>query len=964
MRIRHFIRFTIRYATKLILSMFRRLFLVFLPSLTAQVSLANDAPWNCHQNKDSNEWVCVGGKNPPNTRHEATFPVQPETVEASQPITPTPVEKTAPVKPPSVEAPPVTPRDDESIQSVVPEEPVVSAPVENKLPVKTEPVQDKPPVVAEPEKPAVLDNASSAGAPCGDAASKQSPNCKASGMDTKAQAKPEESGQFSLGLLEPVFDHKQEQIFSTLASQLKNDPWENCTLQIGAKQYPATGKEVRDASPLDVKSNYSEIFDNEIGNYYGKVEMSRADQRAHSESASYDSVSETLDLHGDVYYSEDELALHSDTATLKLASDQAKLRDTLFISPSTPLRGRANVVYRDNKFLSRYKDAAYTSCRPGNNDWAVHASEVKLNKETGKGSAKNAWVEFKGVPVFYSPYLAFPVDNRRLSGFLAPAYHYTQNSGLNLSVPYYWNIAPNYDATLNPRLYTDRGVMLAGKFRYLTEQSKGAVSAEYMPNDSELDKARYLGSLKDSSQFTPTISSNLDLNYVSDKNYFAELGNALSFPNFSFVRSSADVNYVREGVSLISRVESYQTIDTTLTGAQRPYKRLPQINLNLNHSFDSLPLPLDTVLESESVYFQHNALVDGERLNIKPSISFPLQTASTYVTPKVSLQHTQYFLNNQQAGLPGDISRTLPILSIDSGLFLERELNIADKSMLHTLEPRLFYLYIPNKDQSEIPLFDSSLYDFWYSSMFRENRFSGTDRIQDANQVTVALTSRLVDPVTGRERLKLNLGEIFYFRNREVTLNLPGSPVETSGYSPLVAELSSELTEHFSIDTGLQWDPELNDFVRGKAVLHFINRPDEIVNVGYLYRKNPLIPDRTNDIIQSDMSFRWPIYDNWYAVGRWQYSLLYNITQESFFGLEKENCCWRFRVIGRRYINSITNTNTISQTTSVNNSNLAVDGTPQTGIFFQIEFKGLTGVGEKLDDFFEQSIYGYQKPTN
>ena len=205
---------------------------------------------------------------------------------------------------------------------------------------------------------------------------------------------------------------------------------------------------------------------------------------ASSNTANYDSVSEVLDLHGDVYYSEDELALHSDTATLKLASDQAKLRDVQFISPTTPLRGRAESVYRDSKTFSRYKDVAFTSCRPGNQDWIVHASELKMNKITGKGAAKNAWIEFKGVPVFYSPYLSFPIDNRRLSGFLAPSFGSTQKSGFSLSTPYYWNIAPNYDATLIPRYLTKRGALLAGKFRYLTEQSKGKVGLEFMPNDT------------------------------------------------------------------------------------------------------------------------------------------------------------------------------------------------------------------------------------------------------------------------------------------------------------------------------------------------------------------------------------------------------------------------------------------------------------------------------------------------
>ncbi|NOU21970.1 MAG: LPS-assembly protein LptD, partial [Methyloglobulus sp.] len=755
------------------------------------------------------------------------------------------------------------------------------------------------------------------------------------------------------------------------------------------QKYYVPDKNQRDIADLDMDSNYAEIYDNEIGNYQGNVEMKRADQRASANSANYDSVSETVDLHGNVFYSEDELSLYTDTATLKLASDEARLRDTLFISPTTPIRGKASAVYRDSKFLSRYKDAAYTTCEPGNQDWIVHATDLKLNKKTGQGAAKNAWVEFKGVPIFYSPYLSFPMDDRRKTGFLVPVPGYTQKGGFSLSAPFYWNIAPNYDATLRPRYYANRGTLLAGDFRYLTEKSKGLVSAEYMPNDTILDKPRYLATIKNNTRFTPNISSNLDLNIVSDKQYFSELGNALSFPNFSHIRSYADASYVDQGVSLIGRVESYQTIDPNLRGRLRPYRRLPQLNFSLNHEFESVPA--NTALESEYVYFQHDdsSLPDAHRLNIKPTVSFPLQTASAYITPKLSLQHTQYLLNNQKAGVSDSISRTLPIASIDSGLFFEKDLDIAGNSLLHTLEPRLFYLYIPRVNQNDIPIFDSSLYDFQYDSLFRENRFSGTDRIQDANQFTAALTSRLVDSKTGLDRLKLSVGEIFYFQDRKVTAPVVRigttfleSPVQTSSFSPLVGELSSQLNEHFSVETGLQWDPHTNDIIRGKALLHFVNNPGEIINVGYTYRKNTLIKDsldaalandplnktlvgyrnnskllRSNDIIQSDVSFRWPIYDNWFAIGRWQYSLLYDRTQEAFFGFEKENCCWRFQVIGRRYVNNIR----ASATTA---TGLDTPGTSQTGIFFQIEFKGLgtTGTGQDLGDFFEKSIYGYRKP--
>ncbi|MDD5271239.1 MAG: LPS assembly protein LptD [Methylovulum sp.] len=897
--------------------MLRRLFLVFLPSLASSNGFAAPSAWDCQQDKNTNEWVCAG---------EGGSPAP----------TPEPAADTSSVAPVVLQPPKLTPTPPPP-----PARPVV---VESARPA---PSSQKPPtVISEPmvaTKPVIK-------------LCDSDPQCNAASREESLQS-------WRIGLLDPVFNPQQEQVFNALAKQFSQDPWGNCMAPVGTQKNFTPVNRLRERFPMDVKSNYSEIFDNEIGNYSGDVEMNRADQHAQSHAANYDSVSETLDLQGDVYYSDDEVALHSDSATLKLATDQAKLRDTLFVYPMAPLRGHAKAVFRDDKSLSHYQDVTYTSCRPGNQDWAIHASELKLNKIKGKGSAKNAWLEFKGTPIFYSPYLSFPIDNRRLSGFLAPVFGNTQTGGFHLSTPYYWNLAPNYDVILKPKYFSKRGYLLGGDFRYLTEQSRGKILLEYMPNDDVLTRARYQGSLKNSTQFTPNISANLDLNYVSDKNYFAELGNALSFPNFSFIKSQADINYIREGVALTARAENYQTIDPTLSGNQIPYRRLPQINLNLTHSFNSLPL--DTVLESESVYFQHNSLVNGQRFNFKPSVSLPMQTASAYLTPKLSLQHTDYVLTNQaSAGLPKEVSRTVPIMSADTGLYLEREFNVADKTLLHTLEPRLFYLYIPKTDQNQIPLFDTSVYDFWYSNMFRENRFSGSDRIQDANQITTALTSRLVDPVTGLERLKLSIGEIFYFRNREVTLcgDYPSalcaiSPVETQPTSPLVTEMSSQFNRHVSVDSGIQWDPSSNKIVRGKATIHLTKEPGQVLNLGYLYRLNPLIPNRSNDITQSDMSFHWPIYNNWSMVGRWQYSWLYNSTQDGFIGLEKENCCWRFRIIGRQYLNSI---NVINSTDVLSNN--TVEGTTTSGIFFQVELKGLTGVGEQLDDFFVKSIYGYRKP--
>ena len=980
----------------------RRLLLFFLPSIYVPVSIANEAIWNCEQSKDSKEWVCTGEKKPVDKVNTVKTPASIQSDDVSQsPVVNKPVtvnaEKVPEVVSPEPKSQDVAVPEAQSVDtkavSVTPERlepqqaPAVSAIKQQSTPptpnyTKT----DKEPAGVEPS-PAIQPSADSntkntlqtevnrPGWTCDAKTADQNWDCKLAGSDPKGQARIIETSASGLNLLTPAFDYNEEQTFKNIKAQLKNDPWQNCMAPRGTMKNLLVNNS-KDAMPLDINSNYAEVFENEIYSYTGNVEMMHADQRSVSKKASYDNVSGALDLQGSVYYSDEELALHSESASININSDQAKLREALFISPASRLRGRAKTIHRESSTLSRYQDVAYTSCRPGNQDWVMHASELKMNKATGQGSARNAWLEFKGAPVFYTPHIGFPIDNRRLSGFLAPNFGNTNRSGFIFSAPYYWNIAPNYDATFRPRYFSKRGPLLGGTFRYLTEMSNGVANVEYMPNDDLLNRSRYVVAIKNTIQLNSHISSNLDLNNVSDKDYFSDLGNALSTSTYSsFLLSQANLAYTDTWGALRGHVDSYQSIDPAITPAGIPYRRLPQVNLNLNHAFDFMPL--NTLMDAEYVYFQQDVLVNAQRTNIKPSVSFPLKTAGSFVTPKLSLQSTQYLLSDPSiVGSSTSISRTLPIVSTDSGLYFERDVNFSDRSYLHTLEPRLFYLYVPRVDQSNIPIFDTGLIDSSFNSLFLENRFSGTDRVQDANQLTAALTTRLVDAKSGKERLKLSVGEIAYFQNREVTLtsNVVESlkyPVETNKFSNLVTELNAGLTDHISLTTGTQWDPQLNEIVRHTSGLHYLNKPDpnlpgEIFNVGYRYRKNTLIPvpkelegTRPYDIVQSDVSFHWPVYNEWSAIGRWTYSLLNDTTQESFIGVEKENCCWAFRIIGRRWVNSVLvngNPNITAANTIVNASGVA-----QSGIFFEVEFKGLSGFGEKLDTFFEKQIYGYRK---
>lgn len=767
-------------------------------------------------------------------------------------------------------------------------------------------------------------------------------NCSLIGADPKGKAKVVDGDEYSSGIFASAFDFQQEQVFEILHSQLKYDPWENCTSSGRSEHQYVPGKDLRSTVPMDVTADYSEVFDKEITSFFGNVEIIRADQKVLSDMASYDTVSETMDAQGHVFYNEDELSLYSDTALLNLGTDEARLRNALFISPSVPLRGGADVVYRDSKVLSRYKDAAFTSCRPGNQDWVIHADRLKMNKQTGKASAKHAWLEFKGLPVLYTPYISFPLDDRRISGFLSPSWGSSDDNGFDMTVPFYWNIAPNYDLTIKPRYLSKRGGMLGTEFRYLTEMSEGTIGVEVLPYDSKRKEARYAGTFKSRSRFTPRITANTDLNYVSDDEYLDELKTTLGVSEDRHIRSTADINYNRTGVAFTTRIESYQTIDQNIADRNKPYKKLPQVTLNLDHSFEDWPVDLD--MDNEYVYFSRNGRPSGHRFNTKPSVELPIETPGSFFKPKFSLQYTQYELNNQPAGRSESISRALPIFSADSGLIFEKDLKFGGDKYIHTLEPRLFYLFIPKEDQDDIPDFDTSLYDFSFNSLFRENRFSGSDKVQDANQVTVAMSTRLIDSERGQERLKLSLGEIFYFRDREVTLQ--GGPPETNSMSNLIAELSGQLTDHVSFSSGMQWNYDLSEFTRGQAELRYRDRPDRLINLGYRYRKDDLTEDVS--IHQTDASIRWPIYDNWYGVARWQYSFRYSSTKDSFLGLEKESCCWRFRVLWRRY------TDTLNDDTS----EVELD----QGIFVQLELKGLSSFGDKLDEFLEKNLKGYRRP--
>jgi len=683
----------------------------------------------------------------------------------------------------------------------------------------------------------------------------------------------------------------------------------------------------------------------------GKVEMTKGDQQVRADVVDYDQATDIADLRGDVNYWDGKIYMHGDTAHIEREKDESTFTNVDYRIISNRGRGKARELYMVTNKLTVARSAEFTSCDPGgfwnldNNVWKLYASRLTLNHETNRGMAKHVILKFKNIPVFYTPYLTFPLNNDRKSGFLAPGFGNSNRNGVELRTPYYWNIAPNMDATLTPRLITDSGLMLTGEYRYLFPWGTGYINAEYLPGDGRYnDKDRSLISLEHRQTFARRGSLYVLFNNVSDKDYLEDFGGSQSVTSTSYLERRADLTYAGNGWNIFGRVQDFQLADKSVIVA--PYRRLPQIFLNAQSP--RLNRALSYNLQSEVAYFDNNDqnIVKGLRFDATPSVTYPIETQATFFTPKAGLRYTLYDLVDQNTTTSTTPDRILPFFSLDTGVYLERDLSLFKQTYVQTLEPRLYYLYVPQDNQSSLPVFDSGLNDFNYYSMFYENRYSGADRFGDANQTTLAVTSRLIDP-QGRELGHVSVGQVVYLRNRNVTL--PGQVIQDDTLSPLAAEFQLNLSHGLSLYGDLQWDP--NNSTTRKLAIQAQYRPSsqKVINIAYRVRRTDTAAVINNliDIEQTDVSFHWPLKGQLSIIGRWAYALQENKSLDMFGGLEYDSCCWSLRLVGRRFLSGF-NTGTGS-----------INDEFQTGVFIQVELKGLAGMGRKTVDFLSQSIPGY-----
>ena len=669
----------------------------------------------------------------------------------------------------------------------------------------------------------------------------------------------------------------------------------------------------------------------------GEVQLRRGALQLAADELTYNAETETAKATGDLKVWDSGVFITGSGGHLDLGTETTSVDGVRYLLSEAKAHGRADRMTLRSGEALLVDHASYSTCAPEDPTWVLHASSIELDRINEVGGAYNVWVEFESVPIFYAPHLTFPLGDKRKSGLLTPRARVSSSTGVEYTQPYYFNLAPNRDATVAARVMSDRGVQARGEYRYLESWGEGRVAGEFLPDDSRYDSSRAAVSFLHDGYFDEAKRWRASVNFgwVSDDDYLEDLGTNLALASRRYLEREAVVTYSASGWWAQTRLQDFQNLDDTLAASDRPYERLPQFVISTNLPERNRRFNFSGV--AEAVHFDRSNGTTGSRVDLRPSISFPIRSAGAYVIPRASLRLTQYSLDGQTAGQDSSPSRLIPTLSADSGLIFERPLDIGARRFTHTLEPRLNYLFVPYDEQDDIPVFDTGRSTFSYAQLFREDRFNGADRVGDANQISIGMTTRLLTP-SGQERLQASIGQIRYFRDREVTL--PGRPAQTRDASDIIAEVGLNLDRQWRLLGGLHWDPAAKRTDKQVIGLRYQPEPHKVLNLSYRFLREESFSDEPS-IEQTDFSFGWPVNPKLSVVGRWNYALDVKTTLESFAGLEYENCCWAARAVVRRYLTN-------------------EQGKHDNGIFLQLELKGLAGVGSRTVDFIERNVPGYQ----
>ncbi|PJY94112.1 LPS-assembly protein LptD [Pseudomonas donghuensis] len=777
----------------------------------------------------------------------------------------------------------------------------------------------------------------------------------------------------------------------------------------------------KDESPTFIGAKVSRYQqEQQIATLAGDVVMRQGSMQVEADEANLYQAENRGELSGNVKIRDNGSLVVGDHADIQLDTGEAKVDNAEYVMHKSRIRGSALYAKRAENAIIRLKDGTYTTCEPNSNAWQLKGNNITLNPATGFGTATNVTLRVKDVPVFYTPYIYFPIDDRRQSGFLPPSFSTSSDTGFMLVTPYYFNLAPNYDATLYPRYMAKRGLLMEGEFRYLTKSSEGQFGGAYL-NDKEDERKqqsdykdqRWLINWQHKGGLDERLMTEVDYTDISDPYYFQDLeSDQIGVESQDFINQQGALTYRGDDYTARLNVQGYKLATITQI---TPYDRLPQITFNGMLPYH--PGGLDFAYNTEFVRFDRDlrkgnfvdkdgitsprydtnviglARSNGDRVHLAPEVSLPLEWSFGFLKPSMKYTYTHYDLDLDQQGKDYLVSNTnlnsstretfkssqnrdVPIFSVDSGLYFDRDTQWFGKNYRQTLEPRLFYLYVPYEDQNDIPVFDTSESTFNFASLFRDNRFTGSDRIGDENKLSLGVTNRWIEE-NGFERQRFSIGQALYFKDRKV--QLPGMYYKDrqdalSDVSPYALEYEYRFNRDWRFNSDFNWDPDSRSTRSGSAMFHYQpeDNVNKVVNLGYRYRNDQVRYDQTTGrwqiggdygtpgspnyvkdyykIQQHDFSVMWPIVPQWTAIARWQHDYNRNRTLEAFGGFEYDNCCWKLRLINRYWVDY----DEFSQDAPQNEKG-------DHGVFLQIVLKGLGGVvGNKVESFLDKGIQGYR----
>ena len=721
--------------------------------------------------------------------------------------------------------------------------------------------------------------------------------------------------------------------------------------QIAWAQIPAPAAKPKPKTPTTIEAEKIEgVAELEV-TARGKVEFQREDLSIYSEFLRYNQEFGRVEADGGVRMLRGQDRFFGPRLRYNTLDDTGVFEDSNFILQGENSTMRIRAERTEFLGTNRYRltRGAFTSCEPGQEDWRIEARQMTLDRDAEVASVRDGRLKFFDTTLLVLPFGSMSLDNQRKTGFLAPFYSQNSRRGLEVAVPYYLNLAPEYDATIIPSVMTKRGAQLKTEGRYIDRAYSGELRYEYMPQDTVLNRSRNAFSVIHRHTFSPQFSGYLNANKVSDARYFVDLSSQVSQVSQGILPQQAVLYYNGAfapgvGYSLVGQVQRFQTLQDPLAPIVPPYNRLPQFNFLSGKS--DIAGKFDFVLPAEWVRFQHPTLVEGTRFSLNPTLSAPFLAPGYFFTPKAGLRYAGYRLDQIAPGQADRPSASIPWFSVDSGLVFDRNTRLFGESLTQTFEPRAFYTYVPFRNQDQIPIFDTGIPDYNFSQLFSENRFVGGDRFGDANQLTLAATSRLLT-AGGLELLRATVGQRYYFKDERV--GFPGLVGRTRDSSDLLFSVGGRPVRALTFDGTMQYNQQDSRAQRYSVSARYAPEIAKVISASYRFNRDVTtsatgvasgaVP--TNLALrQVDIAGQWPVMPGWYAIGRFNYSFSDRRLLEGIAGLEYNAGCWVFRAAFQRL--------------------QAAAATTSSGVYFMLEFNGLGSLGsDEILTMLRRSVPGY-----